>query len=343
MKKNKYNIAIIGSGWYGCHIASFLQEKGVDIKIFDKSDSFFSGASGFNQNRLHLGYHYPRCSKTRYFSKNGFKKFKKKYPNFSEKIDKNYYCIHQSKSLLDFETYKTIMKSEDLKFRTIYNDNLFKLKNIEGVISCDEELINTKKAKKFFQKKLEPFFQGNYEVNEGNINQLLNEFDWVIDCTWGGYKNYLPEKIYYEACLTMIYESSLKERVGLTVMDGELFSLYPMEDNFYTLTSVKELPLSLHRSQKEASAACNIFIKDKKAVGRKIELFENEINSVFPDFKKYFTFSYPQTSIKTKFKSSADTRIVKHFVNENLISIFAGKIDTVFDAEQIILKEILYE
>lgn len=343
MKSENLNVAIIGAGWYGCHIASIMLDRNVNFKIFDKSDDFFSGASGFNQNRLHLGFHYPRCSKTRFYSKKGFKIFKKEYPNLSEKIDKNYYCIHDSKSLIDFNTYKSIMRSEDLEFDIIENEDFFKLENIEGVINCNEEFINTNKAKDFFKKKLGSFFQGSFEVNESNINDFLSNYDWVIDCSWGGYKNYLPDKIYYEACLYFVYESLLDYKVGLTVMDGELFSLFPYENNFYSLTSVKELPLSLHHTQKEAKEACNSFIMNKHAINDKLDLFESEITSVFPDFKKYFKLSHPETSIKTKFKSSADTRIVEHFIDNNLISIFAGKIDTIFDAEKIILKEVFSE
>ena len=42
------NIAIIGAGWYGLHIASKLTEGGHLITIFEKSDRIFSGASGNN-------------------------------------------------------------------------------------------------------------------------------------------------------------------------------------------------------------------------------------------------------------------------------------------------------
>ena len=43
-----------------------------------KKKDIFNGASGYNQNRLHLGFHYPRSKKTRIQSKVGFYKFIKK-------------------------------------------------------------------------------------------------------------------------------------------------------------------------------------------------------------------------------------------------------------------------
>jgi hypothetical protein len=72
------------------------------------------GASGNNQNRLHLGFHYPRSYKTRIQSIKGFNEFVKKYPKFSNKIEKNLYFIaNHNKNITDFDTYKSIMKSSD--------------------------------------------------------------------------------------------------------------------------------------------------------------------------------------------------------------------------------------
>ena len=58
------NVAIIGAGWYGCHIGLYLKQQGHDIKIFEKNSDIFLGSSGSNQFRLHTGYHYPRSSET---------------------------------------------------------------------------------------------------------------------------------------------------------------------------------------------------------------------------------------------------------------------------------------
>ena len=46
------NLVIIGGGWYGCHLALSLKEKGFKIKLFEKNKEIFSEASLYNQNRL---------------------------------------------------------------------------------------------------------------------------------------------------------------------------------------------------------------------------------------------------------------------------------------------------
>ena len=44
-------IAIIGAGWYGCHLALVLKEEGHDVTVFEKNSEIFRGASGYNQFR----------------------------------------------------------------------------------------------------------------------------------------------------------------------------------------------------------------------------------------------------------------------------------------------------
>ena len=85
-------ICIIGAGWYGCHAARYLQSKGGHITILDK-DGIFCGASSKNQNRLHLGYHYPRSNKTVVECTAGYSKFISSYDYSVKSFDNNFYVI----------------------------------------------------------------------------------------------------------------------------------------------------------------------------------------------------------------------------------------------------------
>ena len=84
-------VAIVGGGWYGCHIALSLAKKGYDVTIFEKNVGIFSGISGRFGIRLHAGPHYPRSLKTRLSCRKGFVKFHKKYP---ELINEHQYSIY---------------------------------------------------------------------------------------------------------------------------------------------------------------------------------------------------------------------------------------------------------
>ena len=83
------NICIIGAGWFGCYIGHELIKRNYSVDIYEKKNDIFLNASGNNQNRLHLGFHYPRSSVTRKLSKAGFAKNKKKFSNISKKISNN--------------------------------------------------------------------------------------------------------------------------------------------------------------------------------------------------------------------------------------------------------------
>ena len=85
------NIIIIGTGWYVLHTYLFLKEKlkNANINILEKNNELFKNSSNYNQNRLHLGYHYPRSYKTRKLCIEGYYKFISKYRELVDFIDNN--------------------------------------------------------------------------------------------------------------------------------------------------------------------------------------------------------------------------------------------------------------
>ncbi|KAK3274932.1 hypothetical protein CYMTET_16915 [Cymbomonas tetramitiformis] len=59
------NIAIIGGGMYGCHLAMCLADVGAKVTLYEKQHELFAGKSGYVSNRIHSGYHFVRSSRTR--------------------------------------------------------------------------------------------------------------------------------------------------------------------------------------------------------------------------------------------------------------------------------------
>jgi len=147
-------VCIIGNGWYGCHAGMYLLSKNIDIIIVDKSDTFFSGSSSKNQNRLHLGYHYPRSEKTIHECKSGYSKFMKMYSELTNDIYLNMYFIHKnSKVTLDYYCKKFKIKDNYLL------DLPFKMNNIiPKYINVEERHIDNIKASNFFEENLHKYF-----------------------------------------------------------------------------------------------------------------------------------------------------------------------------------------
>ena len=138
-KKPPPSVAVVGGGWYGCHIAHELKSKGFKVVLLEKSDSLFGGASGKNQFRLHAGFHYPRSSITRKQITSGLREFKEKLPHLVHPLDLCIYAISSNASLVDFGTFKQVFEATGVEFTEIYAQN-HGLTNVEGCINTSEEM-----------------------------------------------------------------------------------------------------------------------------------------------------------------------------------------------------------
>ena len=284
-------IAIIGAGWFGCHIASeILKLKKYDIKIFDRNNQIFDGASSNNQNRLHLGFHYPRSKITRTQSKNGYKKFLKEYPFLCKRIKNNIYSIAESKNTkIDFETFLQIMRAENLNFKII-NEKIFGLKNISGSIITKEMLIDVEKSKKYFYKKLKSYLSLNNEINK--IRKVEKKFiidndafDYVFNCTY--YQKFVqdPVGVFYEVTTSLIYKCS-KNFPALTLMDGPFFTIYPLKKNYFNIYSVVHSRFGESKKINKCEKTLIKIRKNKSFLNNKRSLIEKQISNFYPNFKK---------------------------------------------------------
>jgi hypothetical protein len=306
-------IAIIGGGWVGCHLASVLKDNN-EIVLYER-DQIFSGASLFNQNRLHLGYHYSRSHNTRLLCKNTFSKFYNQYSFLVDDIEKNVYSVPFDDSLIDFNTYLKIFQD----FDTHQITNIGGLKNIEGSILVQEKYINPLKSKKFFEEHLKDIIE--YRVLDYNdIEDLSGRYDLVINAT---NNNLCPikENTFREKCVVLLYKKVKEtEFDALTLVDGKLMSIYPYdkENNLYSLTDVEftpkgRMPLDYIRENMESKI---------------IKYYENFLN----DFEYH---SYAE-SVKYKVRNLSDTRVPLIKQHSNVISCFTGKIQGIYLIEDYI-------
>jgi hypothetical protein len=90
----------------------------------DKNHDIMSSSSIKNQNRLHIGFHYPRCSITRNKCKLYFDKFIEKYSEIVENIPNNYYII-SNLSKIKYSDYINLYSTND--YNIISDDNINKL------------------------------------------------------------------------------------------------------------------------------------------------------------------------------------------------------------------------
>ena len=333
------NILVIGAGWYGCHLSKKLIEKGHNVKIIDKENDFFSGSSSKNQNRLHLGFHYPRCDDTIDECISGYFKFLEEYKFLTNDIKNNMYFISKKNSLISIKDFKNKFekkfKDNKNKLYSIHNieDDILSLsiENVENVyFNVNEKYINFVKAKDYFKTILKNnMIYNNINISENNNIFKNNEYDYIINCTY----NHLSPITYnkYENYMTLLYQIKSDELFAYTIMDGPFFSIYPYDisNNIYTVTSVKHGVL--YEGHHLVEPENNI-----ELINEKKNIIENELKEYIPTWDKIASYVDYYQSWKTKPKTINDDRSLRFEKNGNNLHFYGGKITGIYHAEEIL-------
>ena len=337
-------IAVIGGGWYGCHIAAVLLALGVEVDLFEREAEIFTAASGNNQFRLHMGFHYARSHRTRLQSREGYARFMERYPRLTAKVARNIYAVPSGDSSIDFTTYKMIMSAAGIDYREGRSETLSELgyAAIEGFVECDERIILTSRARAYFRQRLGGALHLGSEIiaieeTEEGVHVLGVRYDFVVDTTWGHLTS-LPIPCYWEPTLLLYYRGDISEP-ALTLVDGPLCSVYPTEEaGLFSLSSVPLTPIGQFDSAQAAVAARNAV--DGRMVSEKRLAMEAQISRYIPAFRDRFRFEGVQLSIKTKPIGASDDRSCWVGHERRRFTVLSGKIDTIFFAAEAIVSQI---
>lgn len=332
-------IAVIGAGWYGCHIASSFIALGFEIVVFEKAGQVMAAASGNNQFRLHQGFHYARNHRTRVQSRDGYARFMERYARLSAPIEHNIYVVPEQDSLIDFLTYRMIMSASGLEFAEISPD-AYGIANCRGGLRVAERVLLTEKARTFFTKRLGSALRLQHAVSsmESHPDGVLVDgelFDYVVDATWGARVS-IEKNVFFEPTLLLYYRSSVAGNFALTAVDGQLCSIYPCEEpEMFTLSSVTHTPMGRFESSDDAWA----FLENlpTSIVDEKRKLMEAQVERYYPAFRDQFEYVGPQLSVKTKIEGATDDRSCYVEKEGRIFKVLSGKIDTIFFASDAIL------
>lgn len=362
-------IGIIGSGWYGCHLALALAKKGVDVTIFEKNDDIFSGVSGKFGIRLHKGPHYPRSEKTRESCKRAFDEFCETYPELVIKHDYATYALGEIDSLGDppkvnKEQFRAVCyedeKCQDIDIEAAGYKGLINAMNIdEPSIAVGSRLRET------FRRYLSDAgvkVNCNYSVNKlhnyGTTTAVIgqssvHQFDHVINAT--GYQALLPENIkadspfemevVYQPCLALCYADKKPADLPFSfiVMDGWFPCVMPYIDNADDTKTEHRKYILTHGSYTimascdTPEAAHNILngITDDFIETKVKPPAEHEINRFWPEFDQRFQYLEWKGEVLAKLRTKKEFRSAVTFASpDGVINIIPGKVSNVFDAEK---------
>jgi hypothetical protein len=332
-------ILVVGAGWYGCHLACALIDQGYDVVVAERRDRILDCASGNNQFRLHMGFHYPRSYVTRMQTIDGYHKFMAQYGDYCLDIRNNIYGVSSEGSYIDFGTFQQIMRASNIPFETV-DPMDFELLNVTGAVRCAEKVILTDPARKFFENRLGPRLRKGHAVRHiESLNSCVvvdgEVFDWVINATWFGFQPPRRLRFWYEPTI-LFYYKSVDPGLAITIMDGDFCSIYPSGPETVTLSSVPLTP----RGRFEDRTVAEHYIQGLTKTDLDDIRWNMERQAVhfLPSFADRFEFLDVQRSVKSKVPDSTDSRVCQVHQDNRQIWIFSGKIDTIFHAETQVLE-----
>lgn len=321
-------ILILGGGWYGCHLAAAFKADGHDIELHEAGPRLFSGASGANPARLHLGFHYPRSKLTRAACQEQHGEFMRTYGHLTRAIPVNLYAVADRTSNVDFGNYTQTLRGE-LEFITVEDPRDFGLQNVEGAVLTGERHIVIREAREYFQALLGDAVRLNSPIDA----TIAERQALVIDCTFCALDAQNIDR--YEPCVTVVLEGPTDR--ALTVMDGPFPSVYPWDerDNLLSLTSALHTPLAKVKTYHEAqSVITNTTAVEIRARQQRML---DDISHFWPEAAARFRAVDAMLAIRAMPASGADARLVDIVkIGPQTLRVRAGKIVSIFHAENLL-------
>lgn len=243
---NLVDVAVIGAGMFGAEIALRARSKGWKVHLFEAKNDILCGASANNQNRLHLGFHYPRDLETGRQSIRGFASFSEKYGECTESSFPNAYFVADDGSLTSPVEFLEFCKRLGAKYVPIRPQDLpIDLKGASTGVLCHESVYDFGVLRNTVKENLRtariPVSLGTRVTDickvgnhfrlqlDGGSSILANA---VVNATYGDI-NRLTEQLgiavterQFEYTVVPIIRVDIP-KVGVTIMDGPFVTLLP--------------------------------------------------------------------------------------------------------------------
>ena len=268
------SVAVIGCGIFGAMAAVRLAERGAAVTVFERRTEPLKGASYNNQNRLHLGFHYPRDDETARQCIRGFQRFRDEFGPCVLDGFQNAYFVASEGSNTTPAAYLDFCQRLGLRYERI-DPVAFDppVHNVELGVVCDEVVYDSAVLGGLVLQRLSDagvvprFGAAVTEIRrDGERYALTAEgrhagtFDAVVNCTYADLNRlsqqlgHAPALHQYEYTMVPILEWD-RPPVGITVMDGLFmtvlpfgktgrFLMYHVEHTVVARTVAEQMPLS---------------------------------------------------------------------------------------------------
>ncbi len=375
MSAEHFDKIIIGAGLYGLYSALFCCKRGQRVIVLECDSAPFTRATYINQARVHQGYHYPRSISTAMKSAGYFERFNKDYDFCINKEFDQIYATSSQYSWSDGKQFKDFCKAANIPCEELNVASFFKKGMCDGVFRTREYTYDAMILRDYLLNEIAKH-PNEVEIRYGaKISSIEKDTDvyivreedgkeyqsgFVLNSTYAGINQILEmagfEKfgIKYELCEIILCDVNEKLKdIGITVMDGPFFSIMPFgKTGYHSLTSVTFTP---HTTSYDAIPT---FTCQKSSVGHCSAKRLGNCNdcpakptTAFPYManlaRKYllddYEFEYRESlfSMKPILMSSEidDSRptVIRTFSeNPTFVSVLSGKINTVYDLDEVL-------
>jgi hypothetical protein len=374
MKSNYYDKIIIGAGLYGLYAAYLSGLKNQKVLVVEYEDAPFKRATHVNQARVHLGYHYPRSISTAIKSRSYYNRFVNEFKDSINDTFTKIYATSNSFSWTNSKQFQKFCTDAELPYEITDPNLYFKANMIDGAFITKEssydfhilKLDLLEKIGKMSNVKIICQFrfdsihknESSYLIHE--TNGTYYETSFLINATYASLNQIhkhlnLPFiKIKYELCEVILTKvSSNLSNIGITVMDGPFFSLMPFgKSGLHSLTSVNFTPrltsldpLPRFSCQNESNGMCShnqldncntCPLKPKTAWKSMEKIASKYLNDTIKIDYVNSIYSMKTVLVNSEVDDSRPTLIKIYSNNPTFISILSGKINTIYDLEELL-------
>src|SRR5215475_7192486 len=361
-----YDAIIVGGGIYGCFIALTLGRT-QRVMLIEREPRLLARASYHNQARVHGGYHYPRSLLTALRSRANAPRFLDLFKEAIRGEFEHYYAIGRRRSNVTAHQFVQFCRriGADIAPAPSQVRRLFCEDLIEAAFSVREHVFDADKLRGSLEVRLGEVgveVRTRHEVlriDSDGKGHLLVEFrdlasrsmgdassTTIYNCTYSRLNELLARsgletlRLTHEATETALVEvpPSLQGRC-VTVMCGPFFSLMPFPPlNLVALTHVMYTP---HYAWVEDPATADVALYVPAfPLPSRFDRMQRDGARYLPALQAC-RYTRSLWEVKTLLPQSSvnDSRPIlfrRDRTNANVISILGGKVDNIFDLEELL-------
>ena len=366
---------IIGAGLYGLYAALYCAKQGYSVVVIECENAPFKRATYINQARVHQGYHYPRSISTALKSAGYFERFNADYSFCINREFEQIYATSSHFSWTDGQRFKEFCRAAGIPCEELYPGNYFKEGLCDGAFMTREYTYDAVILRDYFLSELDKY-SNSVELKLGEmitgISRDADEFvvrtrsgleyksSFVLNATYAS-TNQISEmagfekfKIKYELCEIILCDVNEKmKNIGFTIMDGPFFSIMPFgKTGLHSLTSVTFTPHTTSydavpnfQCQKNNGGLCSgkhlancneCSARPQTAFPYMRSLAEKYLLEDYKFEYKESLFSIKPILLSSEIDDSRPTVIRKCSDKPVFISVLSGKINTVYDLNEVL-------